>query len=101
MAKSHLFEKALISNRPIFVDYFLRRQYNVLETSDYIQFKKKTEENIRQVVTPLRATILSSSLDSKDDDKFQEDNTHVRAALGLKFVIEKLYANPIIYLKVL
>jgi len=36
---SRLFEKALKQNRPQFVDYFLRRYYNPLETTKFIEYK--------------------------------------------------------------
>ncbi len=39
---SGLFEKALKYNRPQFVDYFLRRYYNPLETTKFIEYKQKS-----------------------------------------------------------
>ncbi len=33
-----LFEQALKENRPMFVDYFLRRYYNPLETSKFVEY---------------------------------------------------------------
>jgi hypothetical protein len=34
-----LFEKALKENRPMFVDYFLRRYYNPLETTAFVEYR--------------------------------------------------------------
>ncbi|CAF4725067.1 unnamed protein product [Rotaria sp. Silwood1] len=110
-----LFEKALMTNRPAFVDYFLRRQYDVLETKEYIEFIDRGER-IPQICAALRAMILSSLLTDMDSvttemnnngDEIstsdvaenEDDTANVRAAFGRKFVIEKLYANRIDHLK--
>jgi hypothetical protein len=109
-----LFEKALISNRPAFVDYFLRRQYDVLQKSDYIKLNNKNnEKTIQTSATSLRAAIVSTSLFGKNqvapvpynEDEISsvddDDDANIRAAFDRKFVIEKLYGNPIDHLKVL
>ncbi|CAF0986831.1 unnamed protein product [Adineta steineri] len=104
-----LFEKAVLHNRPVFIDYFLRRQHDALETSSYIEFKSNREkENIRIMKSSLRlGTVLSnfdfSQMPSQPDDKdhtipidndltqYEVDEANIRAAFGRKFVIEKLY----------
>jgi hypothetical protein len=112
-----LFEKALISNRPAFVDYFLRRQYDVLQTSDYIKFNNKNKNNektIQEIATSLRAAIKSTLLLGKNqvtpmkynnEDKISsvddDDDAIIRAVFDRAFIIEKLYVNPIDHLKVL
>jgi hypothetical protein len=108
------FEKALINNHPTFVDYFLRRQHNVLETKDYIELKKENNEKIKQISsTSIRATTLSTSIirgnqttslpDNNEDETspVDDDDKGNRAISGQTFIIKKLYANPIDHLQVL
>jgi hypothetical protein len=40
-----LFEKALRENRPQFVDYFLRRYYNPLETTAFVKYRNAGNYN--------------------------------------------------------
>ncbi|UJR07956.1 hypothetical protein I4U23_012235 [Adineta vaga] len=104
-----LFEKALITNRPAFVDYFLRRQYDVLETSEYINFKKTPDRNMAQdIIASLRAAILTLQVDRNkiriqadhskqqsltldDITKYEIDEANIRASYALKFLITHLY----------
>jgi hypothetical protein len=96
-----LFEKALRGNRPVFVDYFLRRQYNILETNEFIDFKNDPNENIRrQIVTHFNGP-LSNEQDEINDDLHKEDDAKVRAAFARKFIVEKLYKDGIDHLEVI
>jgi hypothetical protein len=103
------FEKALVTNRPAFVDYFLRRQHDVLETREYIEFNHNRENKIvQEIVASLRPINLSSRFDidqvttqpnnneyetsfATDVAENETDDANVRAAFGRKFVIKKLY----------
>jgi len=86
-----LFKKALIKNRPVFVDYFLRKQYNILETIEYIDFKNDPDENIRrQTITKFNVP-LSNKQDETIDELHKEDDAKVRAAYARRFLVEDLY----------
>jgi hypothetical protein len=117
--KAKLFEKALLNDRPAFVDYFLRQKYDVLQTTDFIRFKNNTNENtIRTIITKLNTTLAMltinnnqtkdlsnqkqiSTTDNENKHQPEPDNPKVRAAYARKFIIEKLYKNGIDHLKVI
>ncbi len=90
-----LFEKALINNRPVFVDYFLRKQYNILETTKFIDFKNNLDENIRRQIPS------SNEQDETIDELHKEDDANVRAACARKFLVEDLYKKGIDHLEVI
>lgn len=85
MWQVELFEKSLINNRPAFVDYFLRRQHDVLETKKYLK-AMKTSKNIEQTVR---------------QDKGEPSNAAERAVFGREFIIQKLYRIGIDHLRVI
>jgi hypothetical protein len=41
-----LFEQALKKNRPMFVDYFLRRYYNPLETTAFVKYRDSSKVRV-------------------------------------------------------
>jgi hypothetical protein len=115
---TELFEKALINNRPVFIDYFLRKQYNILQTSYFLELKSdpKNEKTIQKLNTILNLLSWSNKqendsnnehkLSAIDDDpllksQLEEDDANVRAAFARKFLIEKLYQSEIDHLKVI
>ncbi len=96
-----LFKKALTNNRPVFVDYFLRKQYNILETIEFIDFKNDPDENIRrQTITKFNVP-LSNQQDEIIDELHKEDDANVRAACARKFLVEDLYIKEIDHLEVI
>ncbi len=93
-----MFEEALIKNRPIFIDYFLRRQHDVLQTKDYIEFTKNNPKS-----TQINSTSFSegeNSLVAHSNISHTKDEEN-RVTFGRKFIITKLYEKPIDHLKVL
>ncbi|CAF1099065.1 unnamed protein product [Rotaria sordida] len=84
-----LFQQALKENRPVFVDYFLRRYYNPLTTTTYIESKKSLENN------GVRFRSYSSIVDSKQ--KLSEPSIvtkeKLRAACAFKLIIDELYQS--------
>ncbi|CAF1058024.1 unnamed protein product [Rotaria sordida] len=84
-----LFQQALKENRPVFVDYFLRRYYNPLTTTTYIESKKSLENN------GVRSRSYSSIVDSKQ--KLSEPSIvtkeKLRVACAFKLIIDELYQS--------
>jgi hypothetical protein len=114
-----LFEDALIQNRPAFVDYFLRKKYDVLQTTEFIQLKNNpNEKTIRTIITKLNTTLAMlktnnnqtkglsnqkqiSTTDDENKHQPEPDNPRVRAVYARKFIIKKLYKKEIDHLKVI
>jgi len=107
-----LFEKALINNRPAFVDYFLRKQYNILQTIYFLEFKKTSnektiretnaalnttpsnEKTIRETNAALNTTPSNNQttiIDDQQKREREEDDANLRAIFAKKFLIEKLH----------
>ncbi len=111
------FEKALIKNRPVFIDYFLRKEYNILQTSEFIKLKNDSKHGKTIQILNTRFNLFSlnnnqekdlenENRSSKIDDpllkyQLEEDDANVRAAFARKFLIEKLYQNKIDHLEVI
>jgi len=112
---SELFEKALINNRPVFIDYFLRKQYNILQTSDFIKLKNDPNKEIIQTLNTKFNSPSSNNNQENDSEnenqlstidglhryQLEEDDVNVRAAFARKFLIEKLYKNKLDHLEVI
>ncbi|CAF1313445.1 unnamed protein product [Rotaria sordida] len=71
-----LFEQALKENRPSFVDYFLRRYYNPLETTAFVKYKNSEGTSSNQ----------ASSNNFIDEEK-------MCVSCALYFIVEVLYKN--------
>jgi hypothetical protein len=111
-----LFEKALINNRPVFIDYFLRKEYNILPTSDFIELKNDSKHGTIKILNTKFNLFSSNNNQEKDlenenrsstiDDpllkyQLEEDDANVRALFARKFLIEKLYQKKINHLEVI
>jgi len=90
-----LFEKALINNRPAFVDYFLRKQYNILQTIYFLEFKKTSnDKTIRETNALLNTTPSNDQttiIDDQQKREREEDDANLRAIFAKKFLIKKLH----------
>lgn len=59
------------------------------------QITTQTYTNEDQILSTTSANDTAN-----DNDMLEKDNINIRAAYGRKFIIEKLYTNPINFLKV-
>lgn len=92
--KTELFVRALINDRPVFVDYFLRKQYNILETREFLTLKNKS--NVK--TTEETNTRQNNQTPTVDDQR--KDYVEIRAACARKFIIEELYMEKFGHLEV-
>ncbi|CAF4182954.1 unnamed protein product, partial [Rotaria sordida] len=85
-----LFEQALKENRPVFVDYFLRRNHNPLQTTEFLKYSERlrmTMNNDNKFNSDRKAD--QSRKQSLENEINLEDN--LRAECALKFIIKELY----------
>ncbi|CAF4073582.1 unnamed protein product [Rotaria sordida] len=85
-----LFELALKENRPVFVDYFLRRNYNPFETTEFVKrsenLKKKRNSSNEFNSDQKR---IQSEQESTENNKNSLNTQQVECAI--KFIIKELY----------
>jgi hypothetical protein len=115
-----LFEKALIHNRPAFVDYFLRRQYDVLETTGYMGMKSNraaTTDHNTTAPMPVPASSVKaavgrhalqpganehrSSISNDIIEYERSDEANIRAMYARKFIVTQLYRTSKYRMKVI
>ncbi|CAF3609712.1 unnamed protein product [Rotaria sp. Silwood1] len=85
-----LFEQALKENRPVFVDYFLRRNHNPLQTTEFLKYS----ESLRKIMINGNESDSDRTI-SQPRKKAMENETNnddeIRVQCALKFIIEELY----------
>ncbi|CAF3799568.1 unnamed protein product [Adineta steineri] len=78
------FQQALIENRPVFVDYFLRRYHNPLQTTKYVKEESSTKKD---------STSAASSVQREDDaDVIFRENVS-RTAYAFEVILNELYPS--------
>jgi len=80
----NLFERALKENRPVFVDYFLRRYHNPLNTTAFIQYNESIQASAPSYSR--RSMQISSPAYLTTEDE-------MRVKYALKFILVDLYQN--------
>ncbi|CAF4975808.1 unnamed protein product [Rotaria sp. Silwood1] len=85
-----LFELALKENRPVFVDYFLRRNYNPFETTKFLKRSKnlKKKRNSPNELN-LDQKRIQSEQESTENNKNSLNTQQVECAI--EFIIKELY----------
>ncbi|CAF1223885.1 unnamed protein product [Adineta ricciae] len=104
-----LFERALLTNRPAIVDYFLRRQHDILETKEFVKSKPKSMSDIAAMFRAAMTTMqigkttanIQLQVSTPGEITTQEkDEAMLRASFSLKFIVTQLYAMTTnIYIK--
>ena len=87
-----LFEQALIEDRPVFVDYFLRRRHSPFDTTGIVTRMKSSREtmsNGSRSNSGLQISQSEKNISEKETDSLND----TRADYALKFVIEDLYKS--------
>ena len=87
-----MFEHALKERRPVFVDYFLRRNHDPFQTTKFLEFAKSLgmagssveESDSSRKTSPAAKEALSSGMDIKSD---------MQVECALKFILEELYQS--------
>ena len=78
---SDLFERALKENRPVFVDYFLRQDYNPLETKAFLEYSTIVNFSKRSLIESFRWKQTPPESKAINLDK-------LRKVYALKFITE-------------
>ncbi|CAF1528136.1 unnamed protein product [Rotaria sp. Silwood1] len=85
-----LFEQALKENRPVFVDYFLRRNHNPLQTTEFLKYSESLKKMmINGNESDSDRTISQPRKKAMENETNNDDEIRVQCAL--KFIIEELY----------
>ena len=87
-----MFEHALKERRPVFVDYFLRRNHNPFQTTEFLECSKKVGTTVRsgdesdssRNTRPAAKDAMKSEMDIKND---------MQVECALKFILEELYQS--------